>query len=63
MFNVYIEMPLGNRSKPREFAEEADARKVFDSFVGQMRPWKKFKAEVILTADGQMLAREGIDNA
>jgi hypothetical protein len=63
MFEVFIEMPLGNRSKPHEFAEESDARKLFDSFVGQMRPWKNFKADVILTADGRMLACEGVGNA
>lgn len=63
MFEVCIEMPLGNRSEPHEFAEEAEARKLFESFVRQMLPWKKFRADVILSESGKEIERTGIENA
>jgi len=62
MFEVYIEMPLGNRSHPHEFFEVADARKLFESFVQQMLPWKKFRAAVVLTENGKEIDRTGIEN-
>ena len=52
MYKVFIEMPLGNHSKPHEFEEEADARKLFDSFVGQMKNWKQFEATVVMKGNG-----------
>jgi len=63
MFSVFIEMPLGNRSKPHTFEELADANKLFASFVHQMRPWKNFVADVVLAEDGKILQQEKIFNA
>jgi hypothetical protein len=62
MYSVCIEMPLGNRSKPREFPAELDARHVFESFIEQMLPWKKFRADVILMENGKEIDHTGIEN-
>lgn len=62
MYSVYIEMPLGNQSQPHEFAELADATKLFDSFVRQMRSWKQFHATMILKGEGKLVTEE-IQNA
>ena len=58
MFNVYIEMPLGNRSKPHEFETEAEATNLFDSFVRQMQPWKNFQATVVMNGEGKTAIEE-----
>lgn len=54
MYTVFIQMPMGNRSFPHEFLEEAPARKLFDSFVAQIRTWKGYKAAVVLDGDGKI---------
>lgn len=58
MFKVFIEMPLGNCSKPHEFEMEADARELFDSFVRQMLPWKDFQATVVMKGNGKITTVE-----
>lgn len=63
MFNVQIEMPSGAVSQDHMFADEAEARKLFDTFVGQMKPWQNFSAVVTLSADGKQIDRTEITNA
>ena len=58
MFSVYIEMPSGATSKPHEFVALADAEKRFETFVSQMRPWKKFQAWVVLKGEGKTMTEE-----
>jgi hypothetical protein len=62
MFKVFIEMPSGATSKPHVFDEEEDAQKLFDRFLDQMKPWKKFQATVIMQSNGKTTTVE-IDNA
>ena len=62
MFRVFIEMPLGNRSKPHEFDNVDEATKLFDSFVKQMQPWKKFQATVVMKGEGKVTTVE-VNNA
>ena len=62
MYSVFIEMPLGNTSRPHEFEAKVDAQKLFDSFVRQMQPWKKFRADVLMIEDGKKIDRSGIEN-
>lgn len=63
MYSVFIEMPSGATSKPHEFLEVIDATKLFNQFVLQMRPWKNFIVDIILTENGKVLQREKIFNA
>ena len=63
MYSVFIEMPLGNTSRPHEFEEKADAQKLFDSFVRQMQPWKNFQATVIAKGDGKISTVEIVNAA
>ena len=53
MYTVFIQMPMGNRSFPHEFLEEAPARKLFDSFVKQIRAWKNYHATVVLVGEAK----------
>ena len=62
-FKVYIEMPAGAQSEPHDFEEEAEAMKLFDRFVGQMRPWKGFHADVVMIENKKVIQLEQIRNA
>jgi hypothetical protein len=63
MFEVYIEMPSGARSKEHQFQEEIPALDLYKNFVEQMMPWKGFSADVVLLADGKESKREHIEHA
>lgn len=61
---VFIEMPLGNRSQPHVGLSEDEAMELFARFASQMRPWREFAADVVLTDDdGKEVHRERIANA
>jgi hypothetical protein len=62
MVSVYIEMPSGATSKPHEFLEVEPAVTLFDRFVSQMQPWKKFQAWVVLKGEGKTTTVE-VNNA
>lgn len=63
MFNVVIEMPSGALSQEHIFQNETEADMLFRRFVSQMRPWKGFHADVVLTDDGKVIQLEQIRNA
>jgi hypothetical protein len=61
---VFIEMPPGNRSQPREEVSEDKAMEIFERMIHQMRPWKAFTADVVMLDElGKEIHREHISNA
>lgn len=64
MFNVHTVMPMGNRSTGVSCDTEAKAETVFAGMLGQMKSWKQFAADLVLSDEaGQELRREHIKNA
>lgn len=63
MFNVRTEMPSGMRSRGYERDDEEKALTVFGLVVSQVRSWKGFVCDVILSENSQEMSRETIRNA
>lgn len=63
MHTIYIEMPTGMRSRGYDRATEDEAAKAFDRMVSQLKPWKNFVADVVMSTERGEIRRERISNA
>lgn len=63
MYNIHVEIPSGGISRGIDRQTEEEANRVFDHHVSQIKSWKSYVADVVLTADGVETRREHIDAA
>lgn len=49
MYNVHIEMPLGNRSKGYDFEDQKLAMAAFERMCSQVRSWVKPGEDFVYT--------------
>ena len=63
MFTVHVEMPSGALSREHSFPTKDEAQVLFDHMILQMKPWKKFVADVVMLNDrDKEVKREHISN-
>lgn len=63
MFNVHSELPCGAVSRGYDRTEEEKALSTFARMVSQVRVWKDYVIDVVLTEDGIEVQREHINAA
>lgn len=63
MFNVHTELPCGAISRGYDYVTEEKALFTFARMAHQVRVWKNYVIDVVLTEDGVESTREHIENA
>ena len=61
--NVHVELPCGAVSRGYERDDPDKAQKTFDQVVAQLREFKNFVADVVMTEGRTELQRERIEHA
>ncbi len=61
MLNIHVEMPLGNKSRGFDREDAAEADKIFDQMVAQIKKWKNFVADVVMRDEQHEIRREHIE--
>ena len=51
LYNIHTEMPSGAISKGYDRKTQAEAERVFQSLVTQIRAWKNFSVDVVMLND------------
>jgi hypothetical protein len=62
MYNIHTEMPSGSVSRGYDRKTEEEASVVWKQVLSQLRAWKEFKADVVMTDGGIEVRREHISN-
>jgi len=63
MLNIHTVMPLGNRSRGYDRKTEEEASEAFQRMVTQIRAWKNYTVDVVMTDEDVEVQREHIHAA